>query len=137
MTWAAAVVSILAAVMAFVSARRAAREAHSITTLNHRVAALDRQADQLREDYRSLMKAIGDIKGAGDLGPIMAAGELLRAHPRASEPLFVAVGKLIEKAAGAFVSGSLEGVDDLIASIRNGFRESLAEIERMRSGLLE
>ena len=43
MTWApalAAIVSILAAVMAFVSARRAALEARSITTLNHKVAAL-------------------------------------------------------------------------------------------------
>jgi len=140
MTWAAALaaaVSVLAAVLAFVSARRAAREAHSITTLNHQVAALDRQADQLREDYRGLMKAVGEIRGASDVGPIMAAGELLRAHPRASNPLSVAIGKLIDTLAGALASGQLEGTDDLIASIRNGFRESIAEIERMRSGLLE
>jgi len=83
------------------------------------------------------MKAVGEIRGASDVGPIMAAGELLRAHPRASNPLSVAIGKLIDTLAGALASGQLEGTDDLIASIRNGFRESIAEIERMRSGLLE
>jgi len=63
MTWAAApaVVSVLAAVMAFISAIWAGREAHSITTLNHKVAALDRQAEQIRDDYRDLIKAIAGI----------------------------------------------------------------------------
>lgn len=139
MTWAAAlaaVVSILAAGMAFLSARRAEREARSVTTLNHKIAALDRQAEQLNEDYRRLMKAIGGIKGASDVGPIMAAGELLRAHPRASAPLSEAIGKLIDRVAASLESGQIEGVDDLIASIREGYRESLAEIERTRTGLL-
>jgi outer membrane murein-binding lipoprotein Lpp len=139
MTWAAAVaavVSIVAAVMAFLSARKAEEEARSITTLNHKVAALDRQAGQLREDYRGLMKALGDIQGARDVGSIMAAGELLGAHPRASEPLSVAIRELIGKMAQSFVTGETEGMNVVIASIRDGFRESLAEIERMRSGLL-
>lgn len=139
MTWTTAlamIVSIVAAVMAFRSARRAEQEARSVTTLNHKVAALDRQAEQLREDYRALVKAIGEIKGASDIGPIMAAGELLRAHPRATFPLSEAIGKLIEKLGAAFESGQMGGADDLIASIRGGFRDSLAEIERTRTGLL-
>jgi outer membrane murein-binding lipoprotein Lpp len=140
MTWAAAlaaVVSILGAAMATFSARRAEQEARSVTTLNHKVAALDRQAEQLREDYRALVKAIGDIKGTGDIGAIMAAGELLRAHPQASFPLTVAIGKLIEKLGAAFESGQLRGADDLVAGIRGGFRHSLAEIDRTRTELLD
>lgn len=139
MTWAAvlaAVVSILGAVTAAHSARQARQEARSVTTLNHNVAALDRQAEQLREDYRALVKAIGEIKGASDIGAIMAAGELLRSHPQASFPLTVAIGKLIEKLGAAFESGQMEKVDDVIASIRDGFRHSLAEIERTRTELL-
>lgn len=123
--------------MAAFSARRAEQEARSVTTLNHKVAALDRQAEQLREDYRALVKAIGDMKGTNDIGSIMAAGELLRAHPQASFPLTVAIGKLIGTLGTAFETGQLGGADDLVASIRGGFRHSLAEIERTRTQLLD
>src|ERR1035437_10651865 len=94
MTWApalAAIVSILAAVMAFVSAKRAEREARNITTLNHKVAALDWQAEQMRDDYRDLIKAIaGTTESIGRnaeanvvrLGMVLAAGEVVRAHPK-------------------------------------------------------
>jgi uncharacterized coiled-coil protein SlyX len=110
-TWAAAIAaiaSILAAVLAYLSAQRAAREARSVTTLNHQVAALDRQADQMRDDYRDLIKAFCDVgnvtesnsapfralfaaRGSipgSELAPysaVFAAGEVLRAHPRANE----------------------------------------------------
>jgi outer membrane murein-binding lipoprotein Lpp len=100
MTWAAAlaaIVSILAAVMAFVSARRAAREARNITTLNHKVAALDREADQMRDDYRDLFKEIGGNPGAATmigLGLILAAGEVLRSHPQANERLRAGIMEL-------------------------------------------
>jgi hypothetical protein len=109
MTWAAAlaaVVSILAAVMAFVSARRAAREARSITTLNHKVAALDRQAEQMRHDYRDLIKTVGGNTGSilVRFGSVLAAGEVLRAHPQANEPLCAAIEQLT-KAYAATVSG--------------------------------
>jgi hypothetical protein len=150
MNWAAAlaaVVSILAAVTAFVSARRAALEARSITTLNHKVAALDRQAEQLRSDYQDLIKAIAGItesigrnteSNLARLGLVLAAGEVLRAHPQANEPLCAAIEQLTD-AYAATVSGSGQPtlyVADHIENIRTGFRESLAEIERMRSGLL-
>jgi len=143
MTWAAAVaaiVSTLAAVTAFVSARRAALEARSITTLNHKVAALDRQAEQLRSDYRDLIKAIGDGGGSAlvRFGSIYAAGEVLRAHPQANEPLSAAIEQLTNAYAAALTRRSepTHYVADHIEDIRNGFRESLAEMERMRSELL-
>lgn len=135
MMWAAvlaAVVSILGAVMAYLSARRAALEARSITTLNHKVAALDRQAEQMREDYHSLMKAIGDFRSGKDVGSIMAAGEVLSAHSRASEPLSDAIQSL----AGHLVGKTSTGLDDDIAGIRMGYRESMADIERSRFDLL-
>jgi biopolymer transport protein ExbB/TolQ len=143
MTWAAAlaaIVSILAAVIAFVSARRAAREARNITTLNHKVAALDRQAEQLRDDYRDLIKAIGDSSGSVlvRFRSIYAAGEVLRAHPQANEPLCAAIEQLINAytAAATRRSEPTAYVANPIEDIRSGFRESLAEIERMRSELL-
>ena len=148
MTWAAApaVVSVLAAVMAFISAIWAGREAHSITTLNHKVAALDRQAEQMRDDYRDLIKAIAGItesigrKAEANvvrLGMVLAAGEVVRAHPQANEPLCAAIEQLTDAyAESVYGRGDSISIADHIESIRTGFRESLAEIERMRSELL-
>lgn len=150
MNWAApalaAIVSILAAVIASLSARRARLEARSITTLNHKVAALDRQAEQMRDDYRDLIKAIaGMTESIGRnaeanvvrLGMVLAAGEVVRAHPQANEPLCAAIEQLTDAYADS-VSGRGHPISiaDNIESIRTGFRESLAEIERMRSELL-
>jgi hypothetical protein len=132
--------------MAFVSARRAGREAHGITTLNHKVAALDRQAEQMRDDYRDLIKAIAGISesigrkaeaNVTRLGMVLAAGEVVRAHPQANKPLCAAIEQLTDAYADS-VSGRGHPISiaDHIESIRTGFRESLAEIERMRSELL-
>jgi nucleotidyltransferase/DNA polymerase involved in DNA repair len=150
MNWAApalaAIVSILAAVIASLSARRARLEARSITTLNHKVAALDRQAEQMRDDYRDLIKAIAGItesigrKAEANvvrLGMVLAAGEVVRAHPQANEPLCAAIEQMTDAYADSVSGiGHPISIADHIESIRTGFRESLAEIERMRSELL-
>src|ERR1035437_4054580 len=136
MTWTAA----MAAVVSILAAITAAREARSVTTLNHKVAALDRQAEQMRDDYRNLIKAIGDNTGSNlvRFGSVYAAGEVLRAHPQANEHLSAAIEQLTG-AYGAAISGRSEQaayVADNIENIRNGFRESMADLERSRSGLL-
>jgi outer membrane murein-binding lipoprotein Lpp len=149
MTWAAAmaaVVSIVAAVMASRSARKAGEEARSIATLNHKVAALDRQAEQLREDYRALIKAIAGMTesigrkaepNVGRLELVLAAGEVVRAHPRANEQLCAAIQQLTDAyAESVYGRGNQISVADQIDNIRAGFRESLVEIERMRSEML-
>ena len=101
----------------------------------------------MREDYRALIRAIaGMTESFGRkaepnvvrLGMVLAAGEVVRAHPQANEPLCAAIEQLTD-AYAATVSGSGQPtlyVADHIENIRTGFRESLAEIERMRSGLL-
>jgi hypothetical protein len=136
MTWAAA----LAAVVSILAAIAAAREARSVTTLNHKIAALDRQAEQMRDDYRDLIKAIGSNTDSPlvRFGSVLAAGEVLRANPQASEPLSAAVEKLTNAFAGALGGSDAQTryVFDHIESIRNGFRESMADIERTRSDLL-
>jgi gas vesicle protein len=134
MTWAAAIAaitSIVAAVLAYLSAQRAAREARSVTTLNHKIAAIDKEAEQMRDDYRDLMKALGDRRIAKDSGSIMAAGEVLRSHSRASEPLSEAIQRLANHLAGS----PMELYDDVV-SIRTGYRESMADIEPSRLDLL-
>src|SRR5450759_3829041 len=78
MTWAA----VLAAVVSILAAITAAWQARSVTRLTHKILALDRQAEQLRDDYRDLFKAIGDnTESMVRYRSITAAGEVLRAHP--------------------------------------------------------
>lgn len=137
MTWAAA----LAAVVSILAALAAAREARSVTTLNHKIAALDRQAEQMRDDYRDLMTAIGGNTDSPMVryGSVLAAGEVLRANPQVNEPLSATVVRLTDAFAAALQGGSdaqTRYVFDHIESIRDGFRESMADLERTRSDLL-
>lgn len=128
MTWAAvlaAVVSIVAAGMSYRSERRAAREARGITTLNHKIAAIDKEAEQMRDDYRALMKAFGDTTGTmlSRFASVYAAGEVLRAHPQTNESLSKGIEQLAIIFAGATDGGKGGNQDvgnDIIASIRKG-----------------
>jgi hypothetical protein len=135
MTWAA----VLAAVVSILAAITAAWQARSVTRLNHKILALDRQAEQLRDDYRDLFKAIGDnTESMVRYRSITAAGEVLRAHPQANKNLCEAIEQLFRGFATANAGreppkgSTLENIDN----IRQGFRESMADIEQIRSGLL-
>jgi uncharacterized NAD(P)/FAD-binding protein YdhS len=141
MTWAAtiaAITSIVAAVLAYLSAQRAAREARSVTTLNHKIAALDRQAEQLRQDFRELWQS--DAQNIDRY--VMATCEQLSANPHANRTLSEAAVTLADlmrtgQDRTGVVETSLEDHVQIAKSeIRSGFRESIREIEEERSELL-
>jgi hypothetical protein len=140
-TWAAAIAalaSILAAVLAYLSAQRAAREARSVTTLNHKIAALDRQAEQLRQDFRELWQS--DAQNNDRF--VMATCEQLSANPHANPDLSMAALRLADLLMTRFKSGGLveldweDQVSEAKSGIRLGFRDSITVIEKDRSELL-
>ncbi len=141
-----AIVSVGAAVMAWFSARQASRQASTITALNHTVAALDRQAEQIWQDYRELFKALGGFGADGDsVKSIMAAGEILRANVLTDDTWSDHIKDLTYRYAlhlpteTAKLKEVLQSqqTKDLIHEVREGFRDTLRRMAAQREEAIE
>ncbi len=97
----AAAASVGAAVVASVASAHASRSARAVVSVNHRVAMLDAQVEQLREDYRNFLTSVGSVDGTATIGAMLAACEVLCANPRAGERLVRAADAI----RGAVTSG--------------------------------
>lgn len=78
----AASASVVAAVVAWRQASIAQKGARGIATTSHKVVRLDAEADQLRDDFRQFMTAVGNAHRLDDIGQMLATGEILAANPR-------------------------------------------------------
>lgn len=134
-------VSLVAAVVSIVGALVASRGASAIASLNHRVAAIDRAVDELREAYGGLMGALGDVDAQTDIrerrsdsvrvvSKALAALEMLAAARLADDEL----------------RHSLEGMREALANhepelgnldpVRENYRRVQATLETERRALL-
>lgn len=137
----AAAASIVGAVVAAVASVRATRGARGIASLSHRIAQLDDEADQLRQDFRAFMAAFGDATSTKAMGPLMAACEVLCANPRANAEVVTCADRIratLQKVAienlGAAVAVRLSGED--FRKLRASFAASIRAIADERSRVL-
>lgn len=130
-----AVVSAVAAVGAAVLARRSATE---VVSLTHRVAALDRAAEQLRSDYAAFMGRVGAVKVLHDAGPLLADSEILYANPQCSEALVGAAQKINGTLVQSLVHGAtVVDIDAHLEQARAAVQETLAGLAEERLRLLQ
>lgn len=90
----AAIVALVSAALSFLASRRATNGARDLASINHRIAVLDREGEQYRDDYRAFMEALGDATLVERAGAIVASGEVLRAHPRTTDEGIKAIDAL-------------------------------------------
>ena len=135
----AAVASSIAAVLAHLSSVRANAGATAINSANQRVARLDREATQLREDFVAYMLAVGRVQAKEDIGPLLGAGEVLCANPRATAGMVVAVDKLRRVLQGAILKGPRQTAmpEEPFLELRQGLAQALASIASDREHALE
>ncbi|WP_159623678.1 hypothetical protein [Ruania rhizosphaerae] len=86
-TWVGAGLSVLGAILAWLAAREARAGARDLAALNHRIAALDREAEQLTASYREYVEALRVVHDRESAAKAISAAELLLAHWRASPTL--------------------------------------------------
>jgi hypothetical protein len=84
----AAAASIVAAVFAFASSKSASNSAREVVGVNQRVVRLDREVDQLRDDYKEFLHRLTevDVNHKGSVQLYIQA-EVLAVNPLCSEDL--------------------------------------------------
>ncbi|WP_420113805.1 hypothetical protein [Pseudactinotalea sp.] len=96
--------SFAAAGLAAWQARQARQSAWQVASLNHQIAALDRETDQFRDDLRNAFTALGALRTEGDMVALVASLSLLQSSPRATAGVVKAGEELVAAMSGAFAS---------------------------------
>ena len=137
----AALASIVAANLSYRSSIRASKSAGAIADRNQRLAALDREADQLRADFASFLSATGEAHGPTGQTRLLAADAVLGANPRCSDELREAADTYT--AAITTALRNLKGqpgamlVEAHLESLRTTFRTSWAALTEERRTILD
>jgi len=136
----AALASITAAVIAHRSSRTATAGASAVATLSHRIARLDAEAEQLREDYRRFFEAAGTLSTRSNLNVILAAGEILSSNPRSTAALAEAADKFCLALARGLVAAegktAAMSVEGHYRALRAAFTDSVRAIAEEREKVL-
>ena len=140
----ASLASVCAACIAGVMSYRATRGARAIASLNQKIARIDAEADQLREDFRNYIEILGGAAQVQDVGRLLGASELLQANPRASRLLRSSARTIADSVALRFTATTagparpVPGLEDeRFDALRNGFEESARALSELRASLLD
>src|SRR5690625_1133202 len=140
MTWVGAVVSVAGALVAALAAVYARRSAWEVASLNLQIAALEREAEEFREDFRAFLTAQGKVQAFEDVGAVLATGEVLQANPRSSDKLIAAVND-VRRGLQAILSGQTASIrmsgghasalpDEPFDALREQFRLGITAIAK-------
>lgn len=136
----AAVASIVAAVLAWLSSRTATAGAREVASLNHRIVKLDREAEQLRADFAAFVVASGEAHDAAGQSKMLAAGLVLGANPRCGQGLRDAADTYTTSITATLLklggSSGLLNVEQMLQSLRAGFADSMVSINDERDAIL-
>ncbi|QJW36466.1 hypothetical protein [Cellulosimicrobium protaetiae] len=135
----AALASIAAALVSWNSQRRATAGARAIASVNHRVAALDREEERLRADFVAFLDAVGSVQELHDIGRVLGTGEILAANPRCTRELREAVMDIREWANSKYnprAAASGTQADSRFDEARVAFQDAVEEIQRDRAEVL-
>ena len=129
----AAGASLAGAGMAFYGAHRARESANQTNTLNHQIAVIDRDVDELRSAYRGFMESIGSAGSAKGGAALLGTLELLMASRAASQAIerhAAAIGQ-------AMAARKSDGLDAEIKALRVAYTECQTGLESRRMALLK
>ena len=131
----AAVASIFGAVVSAASARGARRSADAINSKNHQLAAIDRDAAELRETFSTFVKSLIDpgLQEPYRSGAALANGELLIASRAANSAMESYTNALTT----AMVRKDVSTVGEDISSLTAAYAECQEILEVRREALLE
>lgn len=135
----AALASITGARFARSSAKHAQESARLVNGVNQRVAALDRDADELRAAYKEAVNAVANFQSAELAIPAGASLEVLAACKGASFELQEVALRLQEEIGNVMgeYSSSREGFGEDMRALRLGYRSSQQSIAIERLSFFE
>lgn len=134
MEWVGAGVSLVGALVALAAAGFARRSAWEVASLNHRIAALDREAEQFRADVAAVFGALT----TDDPGPngmeihTAAAVAVLQSNPRTTPEVRAGAAALMR-----VVLAEKKDKSQRITGLQGAAREVLAGINAERAALLQ
>lgn len=136
----AALASIVAAVLAWLSSRSATAGAREVASLNHRIARLDREAEQLRADFAAFMSASGQAHDRAGQMKLLAADVVLGANPRCGKALRDAADTFTTRITTTLLNlGGASGVLNVekeLQALRAAFAGSMVAINTERDTIL-
>lgn len=136
----AAVASIVAAVLAWLSSRTATAGAREVASLGHRIVKLDREAEQLRADFAAFMSASGEAHDRAGQMKLLAADVVLGANPRCGNALRDAADTFTTRITTTLLNlggaGGVLNVEKELQALRVAFADSMVSINDERDAIL-
>jgi hypothetical protein len=128
----AGAVSIAAAIVAFVQARKASHSAALLDSRAHRIARIDSQIDELRSSYQDFMRKFGDMKTPDKITYTAAELEVLAATQGASPELIAAADTTRDALFKNVMTGKLQ--DFHLDALREAYRSCQKRLADKREG---
>lgn len=118
----AAAASLLAARASAKSAVRAQRSSERVNGVNQRIAALDRDAEELREAYKRVAIAWSTARGSEGAVALAAELEVLRACRASDDRLDAEASKMTDFVNRGVQTGSSAGFSKVVEGLRAAYR---------------
>lgn len=128
----AAAASLLAARASAKSAVRAQRSSERVNGVNQRIAALDRDAEELREAYKRVASAWSTARGSAGAVALNAELEVLRACRASNERLDEEATRLAEFVSRGVQTGNSVGFSKVVDDLRAAYRHCQGAIAEER-----
>lgn len=118
----AAAASLLAAWASAKSAARAQRSSERVNGVNQRIAALDRDAEELREAYKRVAIAWSTARGSAGAVALAAELEVLRACRASDDRLDAAASEMADFVNRGVQTGDSMGFSGMVEGLRAAYR---------------
>jgi hypothetical protein len=122
-------VAVIAAIASFAAARssassaaRSQRSAERVNGVNQRIAALDRDAEELREAYKNVASAWSTARGPAGAVALAAELEVLRACRASDDRLAAEAATLADFVGRGVQTGNSVGFGKVVDDLRSAYR---------------
>lgn len=129
------IVAVIAAAASLLAARASAKSAvrsERVNGVNQRIAALDRDAEELREAYKRVASAWSTARGSAGAVALAAELEVLRACRASNERLDKEATKLAEFVSRGVQTGNSVGFSKVVDDLRAAYRHCQGAIAEER-----
>lgn len=128
----AAGASLLAARASARSALRAQASSERVNGVNQRIAALDRDAEELRDAYKRVAVAWSAVRGSAGAVALAAEVEVLRACRATDDELDLVASRIADFVSRGVQTGDSQGFGEVVDALRVAYRRCQSVIAEER-----